>query len=154
MISQTGSDSIAQQIEAVIPTSLDDIFRKNKHWGSVTIATEDQLHQLHQPVPKRFESRGDIDDWRFIAITFNIEEKGFYQQRLHLFGSLAGESWITSMVQGIDMKSRLVRTKNSVYGLAGEPGTGELDSMELVYLCGAFNRWGYGEIFGIPPVFF
>jgi hypothetical protein len=150
----TASDSIGKQLEALTPKCLDDIFRSNREFGTVALANKAQLAPLLNPVPGRPVIRGAVDDWRFIAVTFDIPHKAFWQQRLYLHGTLGGESWITSSVEAIDLKRKRVRTRNSVYELNGPQGEGEPDSYGLIYICGAFNTWGWGPMFGVPAVFF
>lgn len=106
------------------------------------------------PVSGASYVKGDISDWRFIAITFDMPERNFCKEMVYLVGIHEQNDWITSAVEAIDLESRLARTQYSVYRLIGEPGAGEPNQDSLMTICAAFNGWGWGVRIRRSGIFF
>jgi len=144
----------AAQLRAMIPRSLDDVFRANRDVGTIAIASDDQLAPLRRSIAGKVAVRGRITDWRFVAITIDQPENAVWREYVYLVGRHNGAPWVTSAIKDIDRRRRLIRTLNSYYRLDGAPGEGEPPEDILINICAVFHRWGLGRMFGVPPFVF
>jgi len=141
-------------LKAMLPSALDDIVRANRDKVELALASEEQLAPLSKSVAATNQVRGAISDWRFIAMTVDIPERRLWMENVYLVGVHEGHDWITSAIQSIDRERMLVRTRNSVYRLIGDPGIGEPDTGALLGICSAFTAWGWGPMLGVPTLFY
>lgn len=147
-------DEVVAQLRAMIPTSLDDVFRANRDVGTIAIASNEQLAPLRKSVVGKVVTPAPVTDWRFVAITVDQPKQAVWFEYVYLVGYNEGAPWVTSAIQTFDRRRRLVRTVNSYYRLAGPPGDRELPEAILIHLCAAFHTWGIGPMFGVPHFFF
>lgn len=150
----TTDDRVVAQLRAMIPKSLDDVFRANRDVGTLAIASDEQLAPLRQSIAGKVVARARVSDWRFVAITVDLPEKGVWYEYVYLVGFNHGAPWVTSAIKAFDRRRRLVRTVNSYYRLAGPPGDDELPEILLINLCAAFRHWGLAPLFGVPRFFY
>jgi hypothetical protein len=141
-------------LSAMVPTSLDNIIRANRDKFDLALANDEQLAHLSKPVDVNSLIKREFTDWRFIALTADVPERGFWMERVFLVGRQSHHKFVTSPVVAIDRGHHLVRTQNSVYRLAGDPGIGEPDESMLIMVCATFNSWGWGPLLGVPAFFF
>lgn len=142
--------SIGEQIQSLLPKSLDDIIRRNREHASLRLSFPDDLDAATVTIPSTPYIKGELGDWRFITLDVPAE-------RLILFalGNKGETSWMTSAVIGVDLSRKLVLTKSgAIYRLVGEPGKGEPSIHHLLRVCATFHTWGLGHRFGCPEVFF
>ena len=59
------------------------------------------------------------------------------------------QPWSTSAVEAVDLGAGLVKTRNSLYGIAG-PREPEPDMHTLIHICVWLNSRGLGPYFGVP----
>lgn len=152
-MAETGG-CVIHTLNAMLPKSLDDIVRANRDKADLALANKEQLAHLSKPVSDASYVKGDISDWRFIAITLDMPERNFLKEMVYLVGIYERSDWITSAIETIDLERRLVRTQYSVYRLVGELGVGEPNRDSLMMICAAFNSWGWGATLGVPEFFF
>jgi hypothetical protein len=151
---------IAEALEKLIPQSLGDIVRQNRHLFCISLATSEELAARAAEI-----GPGDVKDtisgWRMIAFrTLDrrppVKSEGpSGASRISLLGSAVetGCGWITSAVMRIDAANGLVQTRNSLYRL-GVKGAGEPPPNELMTVCAALHRWGLGPLLGVPEFYF
>lgn len=141
---------VANQLKALIPSSLDNIIRENRDKAEIRLTSEAEIASLATDI-HGYEVKAVIDDWHFVSIVL-LHEQG---EKIMLLGNLRGDgnTFGSSKVLRIDLASNLVVTHNSVYGL-GQKGVGEPDMHQLIFLCTQFHRLGLGEYFGVPHFFY
>jgi hypothetical protein len=146
------NDSFKQAIEDIIPKSLDDIIRHNRHLASLRLTNDEEIDDLYFPIQVGNKPTKDfIDDWSLI--TLNVKEQ---LPQVMLIGGVRGTSKnrLTSNVQQIDLKNNvLITTSRSVYEL-GKRNDGEPDLQQLMTICAVFHSWGFGPALGTPHFFF
>ncbi len=138
-----------------IPQSLDDIVRINRDKLSIQQTSPDAIRRLARPIIAP-EVRHTLTDWTVISFHAVFEDGGTYE-RTALLGTTTGPdpvAWITSQVEGIDLDTGRVLTKNSVYGIQGQRSTSEPSLHQLLHVCYAAHYWNFGKMFGIPHVFY
>lgn len=142
-------DDLGAKIEKLLPKCLDDVIRLNRDQARLYLTTDEEIMSLHEEVtpgqPKRL-----LDDWRFISLKFaDLNEP--YVMLIGNSSRTAGPK-ITSNVRQIDLDRGFVVTNNSLYQL-GKKGQGEPPTDQIYFMCAAFNDWGFGAYFGVPPFF-
>ncbi len=139
--------TIVQQLEQIIPKSLDDIIRSNREKVRLYLSTETELDALKGAVPiQRF--KGEISNWAFITF-FLTESGGFPMVYLTGFNKAENSSWMTSLVTAIHGEA-VATTSGSLYRLIGE----RTSTPDLEHICATLNTWGIGPMFDVPPFFF
>ncbi len=141
---------IADQLQALIPSSLDNIVRKNRDQAAIRLSSDAEIAALAADIHGH-EVKDVFDDWRLISLALLRSPGGIIilLGNRRSDGSPAG----TSKVLRIDLASNLAVTQNSMYGL-GQRGIGEPNEDQLIHLCAQLNGWGAGKHLGIPPFFF
>jgi hypothetical protein len=139
-----------ESIEALMPKSLDDVFRQNRDKASIHLSTDEELAPFLSNILEKANLYATVEDWRLITLKSKTQEV----YRVRLLGRLAhsGESWFTSVIRLIDFEHGVVQTHNNFYGL-GNKGEGEPPFRDLAILCTSLNRQGLGAYFGIPSFF-
>lgn len=139
-------DTVKEQLEQLMPKSLDDVIRTHRDRMKAYLSTDAEIAALKGPVPIQYV-KGEISDWAFI--TFFLVQNGL--PMVYLTGSNLAErsSWMTSLVVAIDGDA--VATKSgSLYKLKGDKS----ELLDLPYICATLNGWGIGRLFGVPAFFF
>lgn len=137
---------VVQQLEQMIPKSLDDIIRTKRDQVKAYLTTTAEIEALKGIVPIQFV-KGELSNWAFI--TFFLTKKGLPMVYLTGFNSAERSSWMTSLVVAIDGDA--VATKSgSVYKLKGDKS----EILDLPYICATLNGWGLGRTLGVPQFFF
>ena len=139
-------EGVVREIEKMVPASLDEVFRTNRHKGSLYLSTEKELAALKRPVHIG-PVKAKISRWCFI--TFLQKESQTVSTMLAGYNETEQCSWMTSEVMAIDGRTILTRS-GSIYALAGKPTT----KPDLPHVCATLNSWGIGQHFGVPPFFF
>ena len=144
-------ETIEEQLQKLLPRSIDDIIREHRDELLLALATEDELQSLettlaHGPVTHR------LTGWNILMMHAS-SERGQVSSP-HIIGTVVdtGESWITSHVLGIDSEQGLVKTKNSLYQITG-PRAAEEDT-DLLRICAALREWRLGARYGVPHIFY
>jgi hypothetical protein len=151
---------IAEALEKLIPRSLDDIVRQNRHLFCISLATSEELAARAAKIEPR-DVKDTISGWRMLSFRSLAPRRPIKSEdasgasRLSLLGSAVetGCVWITSAVIRIDADSGLVQTRNSFYRL-GARAEGEPPPDELTTVCAALHRWGVGGLLGAPEFYF
>ncbi|ADE11336.1 hypothetical protein Slit_1098 [Sideroxydans lithotrophicus ES-1] len=149
-------NELTQAINEMIPKSLDDIIRANRHLCILTLSTEGQLGELPPIVqslrnPKAINAT--LSDWRFICLNLS-KEHGGSQHILTGYHEVQGCCWSTSVIVAADLEHGLVLTRSgSIYRL-GTKGEAEPGQDMLLHICVQLHKWGMGTLFGVPHVFY
>jgi hypothetical protein len=150
---------IAEALEKLIPQSLGDVVRQNRHLVQIGLATPEELAERAATIASG-QAKDTINGWRMIA--FRIprppadKQLGLFEKcRLSMIGWAVELRCvrITSHVLRIDVGNGLVQTRNSLYRL-GVRGEGEPSRDELIHVCAALNSWGLGQDLGVAEFFF
>lgn len=144
-------NDIAKELSSIIPKSLDDIVRANRHLVELRLANDEELAALAGPVPAG-PAKHEISNFRLVSMVI----KNPATVSVHLLGTCGtGESWGTSAVVKLDEASGYVLTNSgSIYKLLGTRHQDQPGSLDLIGLCALMNQWGLRRILGIPPFFY
>ena len=135
-------------LKSMVPSSLDDVIRKNRDKVCAYVSTDEELRVLRGPVPIR-RAKGEISNWNFVS--FHFVEKQDTCVYLVGFNAAESSSWMTSMVMAVG-DGVVATASGSLYLLAGEKGSN--DDLDLPFICATLNAWGLGPHLGIPAFFF
>lgn len=139
-------ETVAQQLEKMIPKSLDAIICTNRDRVKAYLSTDAEIEALKGAVPIQ-SVKGELVNWAFI--TLFLTKEGLPMIYLTGFNDAERSSWMTSLVVAIDGDA--VATKSgSLYKLKGDKS----EILDLPYICATLNGWGVGQLFGVPPFFF
>lgn len=146
------NESLVAALEKALPKSLNDIVRRNQDRFEVREANGYDLAELRSllyvpaPLP---QIRAVIDNWRLILL--QVDD----QSAIYLQGYNRNERcvWMTSAVNAVDFEGMRVLTSNSLYEL-GREGEGEPTLNDLMHISYTFNRWGFGQYFDAPHVYY
>ena len=143
----------ASPFHGELPTTLDDIVRRNRHVLEIGLATASELAAVSGDVDTKGTPRARIESWHLIALRHRM----LGRTTVHMLGHVRQAPWITSYVAVLAHDHSRVRTKNSLYKLRaedhGEPG------LILIFLVAAtLRRWGLDDrydlgVMPIPPHF-
>lgn len=144
-------ETIEEQLQKLLPKSVDDIIREHRDEFRLALATEEELKALEMtladgPVIHR------LTGWNILMM--HVSSKHGQVSSPRLIGTVADtrESWITSHVLAIDSEKGLVKTKNSFYQITG-PRAAEEDT-DLLRICAALHEWRLGARYGVPHIFY
>ena len=129
---------------SVRPTSLDDLIRSNRRVIELRLATPSELASITGGVTGVTAVKGFLRGWQAITI-LDHQEKTF---SLHLVGSFAMQSWITSGLLRLAHDRSIVRTRNSFYAL-GQRAVADLSISHLHTVARALKVWGLVERYGL-----
>lgn len=138
--------SSTKAIRDMIPSSIDDILRVNRHQARMYLTPPEELAALGGDISMR-HAKGHITNWCFVS--FHAIEHDI--KVVYLTGYNRGEraNWMTSMVTAI--AGRAVLTKSgSLYVLEGAAS----DQPDLLHICATLHAWGIGPRFGVPHIFY
>lgn len=142
------SKLLQQNIEDLIPKSLDDIFRQNRELAELGLSSLNEIASLEAEIQSGMPVTDIFDEWRFIS----VRDKLSGRVKVILLGNAQkrGSERITSEVVRIDLRENSVFTRSgSHYGL-GTMGSGEPSMHQLILVCAAFHRSKMGELLGVP----
>ena len=91
--------------------------------------------------------KADIRDWRFLRLK-SVTPDVPATDRHFLIGYRGNDLYMTSHLEVIDLEQHLVRTANSHYRLAGDPGDDNLPIHLLLHISWCFDNWGWGKTLG------
>lgn len=143
------------KLNNLLPKSLDDIIRKNRHLCSLRLSAHAELDALPSMITlinNQRQVRATISDWRFIC-WIRPQEVGGPVHFIVGINETRQRALMTSDVRAADLQKGLVLTKNSLYRL-GCKGNGEPDVRMLLHICATLHAWGHGEFMGVPHVFY
>jgi hypothetical protein len=144
-----------QPLQALIPKDLDDIIRANREECRLAFATDEERHALEREFPSAAVGpvRHTLTEWNVLMIHVTVD--GSVRSIPKLLGNVqeTGQCWLTSTVTAVDSQAGLIRTKNSVYRVAG-PRSAEPDMHLLMHVCVWLNQQGVGRHFGVPGFFY
>ena len=141
-------DTVGEKLQALIPTSIDDVIRLNKDKASLRFSTKEDLEALAGEILPSGRAV-PIAFWNFVTLASSE------RQHVFLFGwnNDEGCTWNTSPVQAFDSRAGLIVTRSgSIYGLASPQGAEQ--DLDLVHLCVYLRKTGAGDFYGIPPFFY
>lgn len=153
-ISMTTEANQIQTIDILFPKSLDDIIRQRRELCTIRLSTPDEIAALERVViADESNVKGLIDDWRVVCLD-RVEQSGGPAHVLIGFSITENCAWSTSQIIAIDLGTRFAATKSgSIYKLEGPQASGEPGMHQRIRLCIMLNKWGWGDIFGVPPFF-
>ena len=143
--------TLGQQIEALIPQSLDDIIRKNRDLVKLRQSSEEEILELYHEITPG-HPKDVMDEWTLITLDAFISNF----KQIMLIGDVrrSGIQRITSVVQQIDMDRQLLITKSGSLYQLGTPKIGPPDSHQLMCICSGFHEWNIGNFVGAPHFFY
>ena len=146
------SKLLLQNIEDLIPKSLDDIFRQNRDLVELGLSSLSEIAALQAEIQPGMPVTDVFDDWRFIS----LRDKLTGRVKVILLGvaQKKGSERITSEVLRINLSEDSVFTRSgSHYGLGtmdgGEPPNASTDPRVR-----GFPPIEGGRIIGRTPTFF
>ncbi len=144
------NDDLPMHLAQFIPKSLDAIVRKNRHLCRLRLATAEDFSRVEKRIPRK-QPRHTLVRWQVIVLDVTTQPP---VRSLRLVGTTleSGESWITSNVIGIDLRTRMVQTENSLYAIKGRRVLEK--NLNFPYICAVLNHWGIGHFLGAPEFFF
>ncbi|MHB1491444.1 MAG: hypothetical protein ACYCTH_13275 [Cellulomonas sp.] len=146
------SKLLLQNIEGLIPKSLDDIFRQNRDLAELGLSSLIEIAALEAEIQPGMPVTDVFDDWRFISLRDKLT--GRVQVILLGVAQKRGSERITSEVVRIDLRENSIFTRSgSHYGL-GTQGIGEPPMRHLILVCAAFHRSKMAELLGVPHFFY
>ena len=143
--------AIEEQLQELLPKSIDDVVRENRDKLRLALATEDELKALETTIAD-VSVRHQLEGWNVLMLHATTASGQVSSPRLIGRVVDSGESWITSHVVGIDFGRGLVQTKSSLYRIIG-PRADETDT-DLLRICAAMHEWRLGDHYGVPHVFY
>ena len=152
--------TVEETLKAIMPSSLDDVIRKNRDMASLRFSTEDDLRVLRATIP--VDTHGTrpnpyaipISTWVFVTYDVHASEE-MKQRTVHLLGlnEEQGHTWCTSPVQRLDRGTGLLTTRSgTLYRLSGPQGAPE--KLDLLRLCGYLHKTQAGTVLGVPHIFY
>lgn len=142
-----------EQLQNIIPKSLDDIVRRNRTELQLEYATEQDLAKIQRPIPAKFYKGALRGAFIYKRILPAIQEEALY-----LVGFMETRretiTWHTSRLEGFDPTTRMVSTASGSLYLIEDLVEGEPDSQLLINICAILHRDGAGSQFGIPHFFY
>jgi hypothetical protein len=135
----------------IIPKTLDEIIRENRHLVRLYLTKDAEIAGLTKAIVNVNGVKDELADWRFVTL-----DAGDVGSKVVLLGDALQrrETWITSRVVAIDFGTRIVATENSIYRLSGDRGKGEPPINHLLHVCSAIHSWGAGRHLGVLDVFY
>ena len=144
--------TVEEQLNALIPQTIDDVIRQHRDEITIRFATEADLAPLHATIPAT-DAGTPISLWNFVA--FNVHAAAVSSLHVRLFGWHLRErkTFHSSAIVRLDLASRLLVTgSGSVYRLEG-PGQNPVD-MDLFLLCAFMHTTRLGRRYGVLPIFY
>jgi len=140
-------NDLAITLSDMIPKSLDDVVRANRHLAELHLASDQELAAIANKISPG-PVKDELSDYRMVSIL--LGKSGTVS--VHLLGTCsAGHSWATSGVVGLDIKRGYALTRTgSLYKLLGERRRDEPGGDDLTCLCATMNQWGLGKLLGLP----
>jgi hypothetical protein len=138
-------------LDRLIPKSLDDIIRANKHLAELRLADEREISAITGEIWAD-KTKDEISNFRLVSIIF----KNPVTVSVHLLGTCsARHAWYTSQVMVLDLQRGYAQTRSgSLYKLIGPLAVDEPGTDDLICLCAALNTWGVGQYLGVPAFFY
>ncbi len=147
------TDGLDQALKLAIPDSLDNIIRKNRDQLTLRMSTPEELANLAPMVSMlgdQKQIRATILDWRVVC----LDQHNFGKKHILVGVNGATKNVLaTSFLKSFDVKNSMVLTENSIYKL-GKKGEGEPTFHLLLHICALFHKWGFGQSFGVPHIFY
>ena len=128
---------------AARPITLADLIREHRHMIELRLATPSELSAITGDVDV-IAYKGFVRGWQMIAIRDHLKDV----TSLHVVGSFAMRSWITSDVLVLARDKSFVRTRNSVYAL-GKRAEADLSIAHLRTVARALRAWGLVDKYGL-----
>ncbi len=142
-----------EQLQYIIPKTLDDIVRKNRTELQLAYASEQDLAGIQQSISAEFYKGALRGAFIYKRMLVTTQEEAFY-----LVGFMDERrrtiTWHTSRLEGFDPKTRMVYTASGSLYHVEDFMTGEPDSQLLINVCAILHRDGVGDYFGIPHFFY
>jgi len=140
-------NDFSKALSDMIPKSLDEIIRVNRHRVELRLATDQELSAIAGDVPASAE-KDELSDYRLVSILIQNPPT----VSVHLLGKCStGQSWATSGVVTLDLTHGYALTRaGSLYKLQGMPKADQPDSSDLIFFCALMNQWGLGNLLGLP----
>lgn len=135
----------------LLPTSLDDVIRENRHQLRLALATEEEMKNLETGIADG-PVHHVLTKWNIVMLHVTEDGKKVASPRLVGMVHESRESWMTSHVVGVDTERGLVQTRNSLYRILG-PRADE-QGLDLLRICASLHEWGLGKRFGVPHIFY
>lgn len=143
-----------KSLMSLVPTSLDEIIRKDREVVKLRIATPDELKSLQIP-QKDFDfaigsgpPKLKLYDW--YPITFEVNKIPL----IFIFSKIKGGNgiWNTSKIVYANEDWSGVYTQSGSYYALSNKKDGEPPNDMLLVLCSVLWQWGLGKHLGVPFV--
>ena len=142
-----------QDLDNILPKSLDDIIRANRDKCSLSLSTREELAELPSIVEMMDDQKpihAKLNGWYFIC----IKE---FDAKLHFltgFHEAQDCVWATSVIVALDLEHGHALTKSGNIYQLGTKGEGDPGQAILLHICAQFHNWGIGEKLGVPHIFY
>ena len=139
--------TVEQQLQELLPTSLDDIIRKNRERASLRLATDAEKQAIAHRIAQ-VGSAIPISRWNLIT----LEVRGAEPITILVgWNIVAGTTWNTSPILQLDAASGLLGTRSgTLYKMSGESG----DKIDLLCICAWLHQTPAGRFLGVPEFFY
>lgn len=148
------TDNINRSLEAILPACLDDIIKINRHQLKLERVFLDSLTHLSMSFPIT-NLQGVLEEV-FLYKRILLEKN---QEAIYLVGFKQCDvdhdvAWHTSSVKGIDFENNVVLTNSGSHYLIQSFAEGEPHLNLLLMICHMAHRDGWGNQFGIAPIYY
>jgi len=141
--------TVEQQLQELLPKSLDDIIRKNRERASLRLATEaDRRAIAHRIVPTGRAT--PISRWNLITLDVRGADPIRYTILVG-WNDVTRTTWNTSPIVKLDAAAGLVLTRSgTLYGMSGKSS----DKIDLLCICAWLHQTPAGKFLGVPEFFY
>ncbi|MBF4989462.1 hypothetical protein [Methylophilus sp. 14] len=148
------SSNLIQQVKDLIPKSLDDIVRKNRHLLQLEYANSEDVLKLTKRI-QTTSFKGSLVDAFLYKRIIKISEVEPVCAVGYLITDLGKIAFHTSQVVGLDDEQKIILTNSgSHYKIESLSDTQNTDSTLLMHICHVAHRDGWGNHFGIPEIYY
>lgn len=142
-----GLQNALDALESLIPSSLDEVIRRNRDRARLYFSTPEELAALAACSDSVFgrHIKGVLRDWTLVTLNI-VDKPGVI---LLGYNTTVGQTWATSLVTGI-AGNRVLTRSGSLYQLDGPSS----DDPDLLHLCAQIWNWGLGNYLGVPHIFY
>lgn len=148
------SSNLIKQAKDLIPESLDDIVRKNRHLLQLKYANKEDVLKLTKRIQATSFKGTLVDAFLYKRLT-KLSEVEPVCAVGYLITDSGKIAFHTSQVVGLDNYQKIIATASgSYYRIDSFADTGQTDSNLLLHICHVSHRDGWGTHFGVPEIYY
>jgi hypothetical protein len=139
--------TVEQQLQELLPRSLDDIIRKNRERASLRLATDADKQAIAHRIASD-ESATPISRWNLVT----LDVRGTKPITILVgWNDVVGTTWNTSPILQLDAESGLLVTRSgTLYKMSGKSS----DKIDLLCICAWLHQTPAGKFLGVPEIFY